>query len=51
MSPDQCAVCGEPVTPPYVVHYRLDAVVCATCPLTNVKGEDITGHCLMWVTQ
>lgn len=42
-----CAVCGRE-TEYYSYHSRLDAAVCPTCPLTNVKGEDISMHTLFW---
>jgi hypothetical protein len=44
-----CAVCGEMIgAKGYVRHSRLGVVVCETCPLDNVNGEDIRLHTLFW---
>ena len=42
-----CEVCGSTVEK-YVYHARLGVAVCLTCPMTDVKGEDITSHTLLW---
>jgi hypothetical protein len=40
-----CCVCGDRVRDRgYIYHFRLDAYVCGTCPLTDVYGEDISMH-------
>lgn len=41
-----CCVCRKPIQGEYRYHLRLDVYVCGTCPLTNVRGEDVSGHCL-----
>lgn len=44
-----CAVCGEPIkVGPYIHHQRLNVDVHATCPQTDVCGEDITTHAVFW---
>lgn len=45
--PQTCAVCGETVSK-YIWHARLGVAVCSTCPKTDVCGEDITMHTVMW---
>lgn len=42
-----CDVCGKE-TKSYVYHQRLAVAVCSDCPKTNVRGEDITMHSLIW---
>lgn len=41
-----CAVCNTKITENHnwVYHARLDAYICSKCPLTNVRGEDVSGH-------
>ena len=45
-----CDVCGGAITADqrWVFHQRLRAAVHVGCPLTNVRGEDISQHTLMW---
>lgn len=45
-----CTVCERRVDY-YRWHQRLGVAVCLACPLTNVRGEDITFHCLLHVTE
>ena len=49
-TPTPCAVCGRPLTAEddYIYHARLGVFVCMGCPQTNVCGEDITDHTVMW---
>lgn len=50
--PGDCAVCGEPIIRSrhsYVWHQRLDVGVHEGCPKTDVRGEDITTHTVLWV--
>ena len=42
-----CAVCGEH-KPWRWYHNRLDAYICTDCPLTDVNGEDVTAHAMLW---
>jgi len=43
-----CYVCNTTPTGPWAYHVRLDVFICHNCfdtpHLTNVKGEDISGH-------
>jgi hypothetical protein len=47
-SSTRCSVCEQPLTATWVYHSRLDAYVCSECPLTDVKGEDISTHTIFW---
>lgn len=46
----RCEVCKDLVTDAvgYVEHVRLGVVVCSTCPKTDVCGEDISAHTVVW---
>lgn len=46
----RCCVCGRTLTDrdAFIRHERLDVLVCSTCPLTNVMGEDVSQHTLMF---
>lgn len=46
--PQPCAVCGETVSE-YAWHARLACAICFHCPLTDVKGEDVTMHTMQFV--
>jgi hypothetical protein len=40
-----CAHCGEVIgNSAFVYHMRLNAAVHMGCPLTNIRGEDISLH-------
>jgi len=45
-----CDVCHEPITlgQSWIRHMRLDANVHMSCPMTDVKGEDISKHAVIW---
>lgn len=45
-----CTVCGRTVDY-YLWHPRLEAAVCLDCPITDARGEDLTGHCMLHVTE
>ena len=48
--PGDCAVCGKPITRThaYMWHQRLRVGIHYGCPLTDVRGEDISTHTLLW---
>lgn len=48
--PIVCAVCGKKITTDegYIHHARLAADVHMSCPKTNVRGEDITRHSVLF---
>lgn len=46
-----CDVCQQPIDVDNVIwweHARLGAKVHGTCPLTDVMGEDVTGHTMLF---
>lgn len=46
-----CGLCGKPITPDQASYYhqRLAIQFHASHPLTEVEGEDVTGHTLTWI--
>lgn len=43
-----CVVCLKTIEGNYIYHLRLNAYICGSCPLTNVKGEDVSEHCMYY---
>lgn len=45
-----CTVCGRTLTEAdtYWHHARLGVDICDACPKTNVCGEDVTHHAMLW---
>jgi hypothetical protein len=39
-----CEICKKPIQGMYIHHVRLNVDICGTCPLDNVKGEDVSNH-------
>lgn len=48
--PVYCAVCKKEIYEGgrYFYHSRLDAYIHPKCPLTNVWGENLEGHAMIW---
>lgn len=46
--PAECCVCGKTVES-YAYHQRLAVAICGRCPLTDVKGEDVSMHAMYFV--
>ena len=47
--PTVCVVCGKPIDDGewFYFHSRLGVAIHFGCPLTDVKGEDVTGQTLL----
>lgn len=45
-----CYICGRALDDSitWAFHQRLNVAVCGTCPMTDVMGEDITSHLMLW---
>lgn len=45
-----CVVCGSAVWGrDHKLHPRLGVRICSTCPLTDVVGEDVSNHAMLWI--
>lgn len=51
--PKVCEVCGLPILSGqhYATHSRLGVHIHATCPMDNVRGEDVASHTMLWSVQ